>query len=205
MERPIFDDDATTVSRARDPLSAAGSSPTVISQSGHWWPSSTKLPLGSTGQTTIRSAERFGITRRRPARRSRSRALSVTCGRWGRPSRRHPPSTCRLRRRCAPRDEGRAMTFIGYDVRRPVSHRRVGAGRRDRSSAPGLPLANVRPMREVVSAAGAQPRFTTFVMSFFAGNSIPARRAWTLRSPRLRRRAADPRNGGAHRTWCRPG
>ena len=30
-------------------------------------------------------------------------------------------------------------------------------------------MANVRPMLEVVSAAGAQPRFTTLVMSFFAG------------------------------------
>jgi putative ABC transport system permease protein len=34
---------------------------------------------------------------------------------------------------------------------------------------PGLPLANVRPMLEVVSAAGAQPRFTTVIMSSFAG------------------------------------
>ena len=33
----------------------------------------------------------------------------------------------------------------------------------------GLPVANVRPMAEVVSAAAGQPRFTTTVMSFFAG------------------------------------
>jgi ABC-type antimicrobial peptide transport system permease subunit len=33
----------------------------------------------------------------------------------------------------------------------------------------GLPLANVRPMSDVVFAAAGQPRFTTLVMSFFAG------------------------------------
>jgi ABC-type antimicrobial peptide transport system permease subunit len=33
----------------------------------------------------------------------------------------------------------------------------------------GLPLANVRPMSAVVSAAAGEPRFTTIVMSFFAG------------------------------------
>jgi putative ABC transport system permease protein len=32
----------------------------------------------------------------------------------------------------------------------------------------GLPLANLRPLSEVVSAASGQPRFTTLVMSFFA-------------------------------------
>jgi putative ABC transport system permease protein len=32
----------------------------------------------------------------------------------------------------------------------------------------GLPLANIRPMSEVVSAASVQPRFTMLVMSFFA-------------------------------------
>ena len=34
---------------------------------------------------------------------------------------------------------------------------------------PGLPLANVRSMAEVVESAAGQPRFTTIVMSFFAG------------------------------------
>jgi hypothetical protein len=34
---------------------------------------------------------------------------------------------------------------------------------------PGLPLANVRPTEDVVSAAAGQPRFTTLVASFFAG------------------------------------
>jgi putative ABC transport system permease protein len=33
----------------------------------------------------------------------------------------------------------------------------------------GLPLANVRPMSEIVSASAGEPRFTTLVMSFFAG------------------------------------
>jgi putative ABC transport system permease protein len=32
----------------------------------------------------------------------------------------------------------------------------------------GLPLENLRPMSEIVSAASGQPRFTTLVMSFFA-------------------------------------
>jgi ABC-type antimicrobial peptide transport system permease subunit len=34
---------------------------------------------------------------------------------------------------------------------------------------PSLPLANVRPMSEVVAIATGQPRFTTLVMTFFAG------------------------------------
>jgi putative ABC transport system permease protein len=33
----------------------------------------------------------------------------------------------------------------------------------------GLPLANVRPMTEVVADTANQPRFTTIVMAFFAG------------------------------------
>src|SRR5215813_6888394 len=33
----------------------------------------------------------------------------------------------------------------------------------------GLPVADLRPLSEVVSAASGQPRFTTLVMSFFAG------------------------------------
>jgi putative ABC transport system permease protein len=33
----------------------------------------------------------------------------------------------------------------------------------------GLPLANVHPMSEVISASVGAPRFTTLVMSFFAG------------------------------------
>ena len=37
------------------------------------------------------------------------------------------------------------------------------------SADPALPLANVRPMTEVVAIATGQPRFTTVVMTFFAG------------------------------------
>jgi predicted permease len=63
---------------------------------------------------------------------------------------------------------GRAMTFIvrtagDPSVVIPAAHAAVAA------IDAGLPLANVRRMREVLAAAGAQPRFTTFVMSFFAG------------------------------------
>jgi putative ABC transport system permease protein len=63
---------------------------------------------------------------------------------------------------------GRAMTFI---VRTPGDPSAVIPSARAAVAAidAGLPLANVRPMQEVVSAAGAQPRFTTVVMSFFAG------------------------------------
>ena len=67
--------------------------------------------------------------------------------------------------------EGRAMTFI---VRTSGDPSAIVASARAAVTelAPGLPLANVRPMREVVSVAGAQPRFTTFVMSFFAGTAF---------------------------------
>jgi len=37
---------------------------------------------------------------------------------------------------------------------------------------PGLPLADLRPLSEVVSAASGQPRFTTLVMSFFASIAV---------------------------------
>ena len=36
----------------------------------------------------------------------------------------------------------------------------------------GLPLANVRPMAEIVAASAGQPRFTTIVMSFFAAVAL---------------------------------
>jgi predicted permease len=63
---------------------------------------------------------------------------------------------------------GRAMTFI---VRVPGSPANIVASARAAVASidAGLPLANVRPMLEVVSAAGAQSRFTTVVMSLFAG------------------------------------
>ena len=67
-----------------------------------------------------------------------------------------------------PSYEGRTMTYV---VRAPgdpsfvVPSARAAVGSIDA----GLPLANVRPMSEVISTAAAQPRFTTLVMSFFAG------------------------------------
>ena len=64
--------------------------------------------------------------------------------------------------------EGRTMTFI---VRVPGNPAAVAASARAAVASidAGLPLADVRPMSEVVSAAAGQPRFTTLVMSFFAG------------------------------------
>jgi predicted permease len=64
--------------------------------------------------------------------------------------------------------EGRAMTFI---VRTPGNPTSITASARAAVASidAGLPLANVRPMSEIVSAASGQPRFTTLVMSFFAG------------------------------------
>src|SRR5215468_1558527 len=63
--------------------------------------------------------------------------------------------------------EGRAMTFI---VRAPGNPTAITASARAAVASidAGLPLANVRPMSEIVSAASGQPRFTTLVMSFFA-------------------------------------
>ncbi len=69
----------------------------------------------------------------------------------------------------APRPDyqGRAMTFV---VRTPGSPTAITASARAAVTSidTGLPLANVRPMSEIVSAALGQPRFTTLVMSFFA-------------------------------------
>ena len=64
--------------------------------------------------------------------------------------------------------EGRTMAFV---VRAPGDPSDIVPSARAAVASidPGLPLANVRPMLEVVSAAGAEPRFTTLVMSFFAG------------------------------------
>ena len=63
--------------------------------------------------------------------------------------------------------EGRTMTFV---VRAPGDPSSVVPSARAAVASidAGLPLANVRPMLEVISAAAAQPRFTTLVMSFFA-------------------------------------
>jgi putative ABC transport system permease protein len=64
--------------------------------------------------------------------------------------------------------EGRTMTFV---LRAPGDPSAVVPSARAAVASidAGLPLANVRPMSEVISTAGAQPRFTTLVMSFFAG------------------------------------
>jgi putative ABC transport system permease protein len=60
------------------------------------------------------------------------------------------------------------MTFIVRVAGNPAAV--VAAARAAVASIDaGLPLANVRPMSEVVSAAAGQPRFTTLVMSLLAG------------------------------------
>ncbi|MGH9374223.1 MAG: FtsX-like permease family protein, partial [Vicinamibacterales bacterium] len=64
--------------------------------------------------------------------------------------------------------EGRSMTFVVRAAGDPAAIA-PSARAAVASIDTGLPLANVRPMLEVVSAAGAQPRFTTVVMSLFAG------------------------------------
>ena len=63
--------------------------------------------------------------------------------------------------------EGRAMTFIVRTSGNPTA---ITASARSAVASvdAGLPLASVRPMSEIVSAASGQPRFTTLVMSFFA-------------------------------------
>src|SRR5215813_5488091 len=63
--------------------------------------------------------------------------------------------------------EGRAMTFI---VRAPGNPTAITASARAAVASidAGLPLADLRPMSEIVSAASGQPRFTTLVLSFFA-------------------------------------
>jgi predicted permease len=67
-----------------------------------------------------------------------------------------------------PAYEGRAMTFV---VRAAGDPSAIAASVRTAVAdiAAGLPLANVRPMTEVVADTTGQPRFTTLVMSFFAG------------------------------------
>jgi putative ABC transport system permease protein len=67
--------------------------------------------------------------------------------------------------------EGRTMTFVVRAAGKPqsiVPSARAAVVTID----PGLPLAEVRTMLEVISAAAAQPRFTTLVMSFFAATAF---------------------------------
>ena len=70
----------------------------------------------------------------------------------------------------APREdyEGRSMTFVVRSRGNPAglaAPSRAAVASVDQS----LPLANVRPMSDVVAIATGQPRFTTVVMAFFAG------------------------------------
>jgi ABC-type antimicrobial peptide transport system permease subunit len=70
----------------------------------------------------------------------------------------------------APRQayEGRSMTFAVRtkgDAAAAASSARAAVASVDS----GLALANVRTMTDIVSAAAGMPRFTTIVMSFFAG------------------------------------
>ena len=60
------------------------------------------------------------------------------------------------------------MTFL---VRTPGNPAAVAASVRAAVASidSGLPLADVRTMTEVIARAAGQPRFTTLVMSFFAG------------------------------------
>jgi ABC-type antimicrobial peptide transport system permease subunit len=62
---------------------------------------------------------------------------------------------------------GRFTTFV---IRTPGNPADIAASARAAVASidAGLPLADLRPLSEVVSAAIGQPRFTTLVMSFFA-------------------------------------
>jgi putative ABC transport system permease protein len=63
--------------------------------------------------------------------------------------------------------EGRMMTFVLLGGGEPSAL--VGSARAAVASIDaGLPLANVRPMADVVADTANQPRFTTIVMTFFA-------------------------------------
>ena len=64
---------------------------------------------------------------------------------------------------------GRMMQFVIRTSSGDPTHFAVSARAAVASVDPELPLVNVRPMTEVVSAASGQPRFTTLVMSAFAG------------------------------------
>jgi putative ABC transport system permease protein len=79
------------------------------------------------------------------------------------------PAAVRVPFEQAPRPnyEGRTMTFVVRATGDPVA---VAASARAAVGAVdlGLPLANVRPMSEVVAAATGQPRFTTLVVSSFS-------------------------------------
>jgi putative ABC transport system permease protein len=81
-----------------------------------------------------------------------------------------PPPTVYVPLEQAPRPaySGRSMTFVVRARGNPLD---LGSSARAAVATvdSGLPLANVRPMTDVVAAAVGEPRFTTIVMSFFAG------------------------------------
>jgi putative ABC transport system permease protein len=81
-----------------------------------------------------------------------------------------PPPAVYVSYAQAPREdyEGRSMTFVVRSRGNPAglaAPSRAAVASVDQS----LPLANVRPMSDVVAIATGQPRFTTVVMAFFAG------------------------------------
>jgi putative ABC transport system permease protein len=83
-----------------------------------------------------------------------------------------PPPTVYvpLAQASGPPYEGRgawAMTFV---IRAPGNPTAITASARAAVASidDGLPLADIRTMSEIVTAASGQPRFTTLVMSFFA-------------------------------------
>jgi putative ABC transport system permease protein len=83
---------------------------------------------------------------------------------------RPPPAAVYVPYAQSPRSayEGRSMTFVVRSRGNPAG---LAAPSRAAVASvdPSLPLANVRPMSEVVAIATGQPRFTTLVMTFFAG------------------------------------
>jgi putative ABC transport system permease protein len=81
-----------------------------------------------------------------------------------------PPPAVYVAYAQAPRPpyQGRSMTFV-VRVRGNPNDIVASARAAVTDVDPALPLANVRTMSEVASAATGQPRFTTLVMSFFAG------------------------------------
>jgi putative ABC transport system permease protein len=66
---------------------------------------------------------------------------------------------------------GRIMRFVVRTAGDPTDV--VASARTAVASVdPGLPLSELGPMADVASAASGQPRFTTLVMSFFAGTAL---------------------------------
>lgn len=80
-----------------------------------------------------------------------------------------PPAVyVRLAQAPRPPYQGRGMTFLVRTASNPAV---IAASARAAVASidSGLPVADLRTMNEVISRASGQPRFTTLVMSFFAG------------------------------------